>query len=56
MNYYFITGSSKGLGKSLTELLLENDTNTVHGIARSCSVKHERYIHTNVDLSQLDEV
>ncbi|PCJ23409.1 MAG: short-chain dehydrogenase [Flavobacteriales bacterium] len=56
MNYYFITGSSKGLGKSLTELLLEDENNFVYGIARTSSIKHERYIHTNMDLSNLDEV
>jgi benzil reductase ((S)-benzoin forming) len=56
MNYYFITGSSKGLGKSLTELLLQDDNNTIYGISRSSSLEHKRYNHNTVDLSQLDEV
>lgn len=56
MNYYFITGSSKGLGKSLTELLLEGENNTVYGLARSSSIKHDRYVHTNINLGKLDEV
>lgn len=56
MNYYFITGSSKGLGKSLTELLLEDENNTVYGLARSSSIQYDRYIHTNIDLGKLDEV
>ncbi len=56
MNYFFITGSSKGLGKSLTELILNDENNTVYGIARSSSIQHDRYIHANLDLSRLDEV
>ena len=56
MNYYFITGSSKGLGKSLLDLLLKDSTNIVYGLARTCSVKHERYHHITIDLSNLDEV
>lgn len=56
MNYFFITGSSKGLGKSLTELLLKNENNTVYGIARSTSIENNRYHHNAVDLSQIDDV
>ncbi|MBL4592522.1 MAG: SDR family NAD(P)-dependent oxidoreductase [Flavobacteriales bacterium] len=56
MNYFFITGSSKGLGKFLTELLLEDENNIVYGIARSSSIEHERYIHSNIDLSKLNDV
>ena len=56
MNCYFITGSSKGLGKSLLDLLLKDESNFVYGFARTCSLKHERYQHTNVDLSDLFEV
>ena len=56
MNYYFITGSSKGLGKSLLDLLLKDESNFVYGFARTCSLKHDRYQHTNVDLSDLSKV
>ena len=56
MNYYFITGSSKGLGKSLLDLLLKDESNFAYGFSRTCSLKHERYQHTNVDLSDLSEV
>jgi len=56
MNYFFITGSSKGLGKSLTELLLKDENNTVFGLARSSSLEHERYSHTSIDLIQLNDV
>ena len=56
MNYFFITGSSKGLGKSLTELLLKDENNFVYGFARSCSREHKNYVHTTIDFSDLKEV
>ena len=33
MNYYFITGVSRGIGKALVEELLKNETNYVIGLA-----------------------
>ena len=56
MNYYFITGSSKGLGKALAELLLQNENNFVFGYARSSSIIHQRYYHKHVDFSNLEAV
>jgi benzil reductase ((S)-benzoin forming) len=56
MNYYIITGTSKGLGKSLTDLLLQDERNMVFGLARTNTTKHKNYIHTHIDLSNLEEV
>ena len=56
MNYYFITGTSKGLGKSITELLLKDDTNFVYGYSRNCTIKHSNYNHTCLDLNDLENV
>lgn len=56
MNYFFITGSSKGLGKSLSELLLQNDNNCVYGIARSNTINHPNYHHISIDLSNIIDV
>ena len=56
MNYYFITGTSKGLGKALTELLLEDENNFVYGLSRNCSIKHKNYNHTTIDMSIIEEV
>jgi benzil reductase ((S)-benzoin forming) len=56
MNYYIVTGSSKGLGKSLVELLLEDENNIVYGLSRTNTVTHKNYNSINIDLSQLDEV
>ena len=52
MNLFYITGSSTGLGKSLTELLLEDASNSVIGVARSQTIQHARYTHVQQDLSQ----
>ena len=50
---FFITGSSKGIGKGLAEAILnDSDTNYVVGISRSNSIEHERFIFMEADLSQ----
>lgn len=56
MNYYFITGSSKGLGKAVAELLLQSENNFVFGYARSSSIIHQRYYHKHVDFANLEAV
>src|ERR1051326_2334588 len=56
MNYYYITGTSKGLGKALALLLLEHDNNFVYGLSRTQSINHERYNHINFDLAKINEV
>ena len=56
MNYFFITGSSKGLGKALTELLLEDHNNVVYGLSRSNSIQHSNFTQVNIDLSDLAQV
>lgn len=56
MNVYFVTGSSKGLGKALCELLLTNPENRVIGLARSSAIEHERYEHRKLDLTDLEAV
>ncbi len=56
MNYFFITGSSKGLGKALSELLLNNNNNFVYGFARNCSITHKNYTHIKLDFSDLKKI
>lgn len=51
MNYIFITGSSKGLGKALVENYLDEADNFVFGFARTCSIENSRYKHFFVDFS-----
>ncbi|MDX5346981.1 MAG: SDR family NAD(P)-dependent oxidoreductase [Hymenobacteraceae bacterium] len=56
MNYYIITGTSRGIGKALAEALLQNDQNVVHGVSRRKIIEHPNYIHHPLDLSDLDGV
>lgn len=56
MNYYFITGTSKGLGKALTELVLEDASNYVYGISRTNNISHKNFTFIALDLSNLSEV
>ncbi len=58
MNYYIITGASKGLGEKLVGKLLA-EGHTVIGVSRSGHEEHKKqknYIELKMDLSCLDEV
>jgi benzil reductase ((S)-benzoin forming) len=56
MEYYFITGSSFGIGKDLTEQILQKDNTHVYGFARHQTITHARYSHQTIDLSDLNEI
>lgn len=56
MNFFFITGSSQGLGKSLVQLLLKDETNFVFGFARNCTIQHKNYHHITLDFSDVTTV
>src|SRR6478735_7397678 len=51
MHHYFITGTSKGIGKALAEALLKRNDTWVTGISRTNSIEHDRYTHYELDLS-----
>ena len=53
MNYYIITGTSKGIGKALAETLLQQEQNFVYGVSRNCSITHPRYHHQPLNLSDI---
>jgi benzil reductase ((S)-benzoin forming) len=53
MNYYIITGTSKGIGKALAETLLQNEQNYVYGVSRNCTITHPRYHHQPLNLSDI---
>ena len=52
MNYFFVTGSSRGIGKSLVKELLKNPTNFIFGISRTNSIKHQNFKFIQTDLSK----
>lgn len=55
MKHYFITGTSRGIGKFLAENLLKNNSNKVTGISRTNSIKHKNYNHITTDLANLED-
>lgn len=53
--HFFITGTSRGIGKAIAEELLRK-SNYVNGIGRSNAISHARYSHTILDLAKTDDV
>lgn len=51
MNYYYITGTSRGIGKAFAEHLLENPSNHVIGMSRHRTIEHKNYRHSYLDLT-----
>ncbi len=51
MNYYYITGTSRGIGKAFADYLLDSPSNKVIGISRQRSIEHPNYRHFYLDLS-----
>ncbi len=51
MNYYYITGTSRGIGKELAEQLLLNPSNHVIGMSRQKTIEHANYHHFYLDLT-----
>jgi benzil reductase ((S)-benzoin forming) len=57
-SYYIITGTSRGIGEALAEMLLE-DGQYVVGISRGISAvltKYENYTHYLFDLGETDQI
>lgn len=54
MRYFFITGSSRGIGKGLVERILQEKDTQVHGFSRKSSFEHDRYYHHSVDLADVN--
>ncbi|MER2996046.1 SDR family NAD(P)-dependent oxidoreductase [Pontibacter populi] len=56
MNYYIITGTSKGIGKAIAEELLQDDNNRVVGVCRNSTINHQNYRHQPLDFSDIPAV
>lgn len=56
MNYYYITGTSRGIGKAFAEHLLETPSNVVIGISRQKTIEHANYRHFYLDLTDVNAI
>ena len=56
MNYYIITGASKGIGKAIAEELLKDENNHVVGVSRTNGIKHQNYRYQPLDFSDIEAV
>jgi benzil reductase ((S)-benzoin forming) len=56
MNYYFITGTSRGIGFAIANELLKNNNNKIIGYGRNCTINHNNYSHVSIDLSNIDSL
>lgn len=55
MRKFYITGTSRGIGKALAEKLLDNGDEVV-GISRSKTLSHKNYTHIAIDLSKPNQL
>lgn len=56
MKYYYVTGTSRGIGKAICEELLNRENTFVYGISRNNTIEHKNYQHISLDLNDLDRV
>lgn len=57
MNYYFITGTSSGIGNALVDALLKDKKSKIAGYSRSkVDFKNDNYCHQTIDLSNVDNL
>ena len=52
MKYYFISGTSRGIGKAIVENLLKDEDIHITGISRNNTISHPNYTHIKLDLSK----
>ena len=56
MNYYFITGTSSGIGQALATELLKDENNQVFGISRRQNIMDENFTPITLNLANIQEV
>jgi benzil reductase ((S)-benzoin forming) len=56
VNYYFITGTSRGIGKALAEAILEKEEVKVVGLSRTNTLSHSDFRFVEMDLANMDDV
>ena len=53
MRKFFVTGSSKGIGRAITELLLREPDVEVTGISRTNTLQNKRFVHIPLNLEDV---
>lgn len=56
MNFYAITGTSRGIGKAIALVALADSNNQVLGISRTCTIANVGYTHQSLDLNDTSKV
>ena len=56
MHYYFITGTSSGIGKELALQIVARPNTHVFGISRRCTVEHKQYQHVFADMTKVEDL
>ncbi|MDI3526243.1 MAG: hypothetical protein PWR03_426 [Tenuifilum sp.] len=51
MRYFYITGTSSGIGFELANFILKDESSFVIGYARRNNIEHQRYKHIKADFS-----
>jgi benzil reductase ((S)-benzoin forming) len=55
MNYFYITGTSRGIGYAIAKELLKSKNNFVYGMARNSFIENNNYEHIEIDFSDLEQ-
>lgn len=56
MIVFYITGTSSGIGKAISEQALQIEDSMVYGFSRTCTIQHSNYTHTTIDLSKVEDL
>lgn len=56
MYYYYITGTSRGIGRALAEKVLNDENNFIYGISRNEAIAHTRFEQITLDLADIEKV
>ncbi|HIE15675.1 MAG TPA: SDR family NAD(P)-dependent oxidoreductase [Bacteroidales bacterium] len=56
MDYYFVTGTSTGIGKAIALKLLEKEKVQVYGFSRRQTIEHANYYHSYLNLDSPEDL